>query len=431
MKKLIISVHPNEGAMRAPNPHVPWTADEIARDAAAARDAGAAMMHFHARTTDGGADHSTDGYARTIRAIRERTDLLLAPSLANAPGATITERLANIVDNAHDPMTRADFLSVDVGCANLDRYDWQGHEFRSTDRVFVNDVGSVARVLRTARELAMKPLLASFNISWTRSIEALLDAGEIEEPAFVLLVLGGPEFVAAHPGTTAGLDAHLGFLPAGKQIEWAVSVHAGNVLDVATAAIERGGHVAIGLGDYPHLELGAPTNPELVALIRDMARERGRAVATPAEAAEMLGMPPARPRLVIGHGRQQVAVMDSVSYASRADAGRVIVTGSHGGASAGEYARRFTVSCLVANDAGFGKNNAGIRGLEEIDADAIAGVAVGHESARIGDGTDVWEHGVITFVNDTARRQGYTVGARVQNEIRRITVDGTQEAAEC
>ncbi|WP_051021816.1 3-keto-5-aminohexanoate cleavage protein [Nocardia araoensis] len=430
MRKLIISVHPNEGAMRTQNPHVPWTAEEIAQDAAAARAAGAAMMHFHARTADGGADHSTEGYARAVRAIRERTDLLLAPSLANAPGATVTERLANIVDNAGDSMTRADFLAVDAGCANLDRYDWQAHEFRSSDRAFVNDVGSIAHVLRTARELGMTPLFASFNISWTRGIEAFLDAGAVDGPAFVLLVLGGPEFVAAHPGTSAGLDAHLAFLPAGKRIEWVVSVHAGNVLDVAPAAIERGGHIAIGLGDHPHLELGTPTNAELVARVRDLAHEYGRAVASPAEAAEMLGMPPARPRIVISHG-PQVVVMDSVSYASSTDAGRIVVTGSHGGSSAGEYARRYAVSCLVANDAGFGKNNAGIRGLEEIDAEAIAGVAVGHESARIGDGTDVWENGVITFANATARRQGYTLGARVQDEIRRLTATGTQEVTAC
>ncbi|MFJ8816480.1 3-keto-5-aminohexanoate cleavage protein [Amycolatopsis thermoflava] len=421
MKKLIIGVHPNENAMRTDNPNIPWSAEEIARDAAAARAAGAAVMHFHARTPDGGADHSTAAYAAAIRAIRERTDILLAPSLANAPGATIGERLANVVDNAGDPMTRADFLAVDAGCANLDRYDWAAHEFTSTGKVFVNDTAGIQQVLRTAREIGMKPLLASFNVSWTRGIGALLDSGAIDEPAFLLLVLGGPEFLAAHPGTRAGLEAQLAFLPAGKRIEWAVSVHAGNVLDVAGFAIDRGGHVAIGLGDHPHLELGAPTNADLVARVAGLARERGRDVATPAEAAEMLGMPPARPRIVLNGGGPRVSVMDSVSYASTADAGHVIVTGSHGGTSAGEYARQFGVACLVANDAGFGKNDAGIAGLKEIDAAGIAGIAVGHDTARIGDGTDVWEHGVITFVNDTAHRQGYRVGASLRDDIVRNT----------
>lgn len=432
MKKLIIGVHPNENTLRVANPHIPWTAGEIARDAAAARASGAAMMHFHARTPDGGADHSTAGYAAVIRAIRERTDILLAPALANAPGASIIERLANVVDNAGDPMTRADFLAVDAGCANLDKYDWQAHEFSSCDKVFVNDVTSIRQVLRKARELDMKPLLASFNISWTRGIDALLDAGEIDEPAFVLIVLGGPEFIAAHPGSVAGLEAQLAFLPAGRKIEWGVSVHAGNVFDVAAVAIERGGHIALGLGDYPYPELGVPSNADLVAHVAELARERGREVATPAEAAEMLGMPPARPRVVLNAAGQRVTVMDSVSYATAANAGQVIVTGSHGGTSAGEYARRFGVSCLVANDAGFGKNGAGVAGLKEIDAAAIAGVAVGHESARIGDGTDVWEHGVITFVNETAGRRGFTVTARVQDEIRRLTGGRpTQEVTGC
>ncbi|MEO3861592.1 3-keto-5-aminohexanoate cleavage protein [Acrocarpospora sp. B8E8] len=53
MKKLVIGVHPNEGTMREPNPHVPWTPEEIADDTAAAREAGAAVVRFHARTATG------------------------------------------------------------------------------------------------------------------------------------------------------------------------------------------------------------------------------------------------------------------------------------------------------------------------------------------------------------------------------------------
>ncbi|WP_406036477.1 hypothetical protein OG799_18590 [Micromonospora sp. NBC_00898] len=126
----------------------------------------------------------------------------------------------------------------------------------------------------------------------------------------------------------------------------------------------------------------------------------------------------ARRTVVLEYPGGRVVVMDSISFATDEDAGNIIVTGSHCGASAGEYARGVGVACVVGNDAGLGKNNAGIAGLQEVDAVGILGVAVGHTSARIGDGMDVWETGVITFVNETARCAGLSVGGLVRDQLR-------------
>ncbi|MFE5642213.1 hypothetical protein [Rhodococcus sp. NPDC056516] len=109
--------------------------------------------------------------------------------------------------------------------------------------------------------------------------------------------------------------------------------------------------------------------------------------------------------------------MDSIAFASSAQAGDVIVTGSHGGTSAGEYAVEFGVRVVVCNDAGIGKNKAGIAGLAAIDAQKIVGIAVGHESSRIGDGNDVWESGIVTYANPTAVAAGVRVGSRVSEEV--------------
>lgn len=289
MKKLVIGVHPNENTMRDPNPNVPWSPEEIARDAAECRDAGASIMHFHARTPTGGPNHSTAAYAAIARQVRQRTDILLAPSMANAPGNTTEQRLANVAGTASDPMTRSDFIVMDMGCANMDLYDPESRSYRSTDRVYVNDVATHQHLFRRARELSLTPYLASFNVSWTRSILAHLDAGALEEPALIAFILGGPEFVAAHPATAAGLRAQLAFLPRDRRIEWIVSAHRGNVLPVAAAAIELGGHVAIGVGDHHYRELGYPTNAQLVARIVQLAENAGRQVATPEEARQMFG----------------------------------------------------------------------------------------------------------------------------------------------
>ncbi|WP_406036476.1 3-keto-5-aminohexanoate cleavage protein [Micromonospora sp. NBC_00898] len=290
MNKLIIEVRPNEYAMRDENPHVPWTPEEIARDVAACAEAGASLAHFHARTPAGGAAHDAETYAEIMREIRARCDILLGPVLANSPGASPRQRLANVVDNLSDPATTADVLAVDTGCVNMDRYDRVAKRFESKDRSFVNDIATIEFLLDQARALGIKPGLASFNVSWLRTIEAFLDMGALAEPALVEIVLGGDEFIAAHPGTVAGLEAQLAFLPANRRVEWGVLTHGGSVLDVAATAIRRGGHIAVGLGDHPYAELGCPTNADLVRHVVELARSLGREVADVAEARQILGI---------------------------------------------------------------------------------------------------------------------------------------------
>ncbi|GAA2988862.1 hypothetical protein [Streptosporangium longisporum] len=122
-------------------------------------------------------------------------------------------------------------------------------------------------------------------------------------------------------------------------------------------------------------------------------------------------------RTVLARGGRRVLVTDSVSFAARARPADVVVTGSHGGLSAGEYARRFGLGFLVCNDAGVGRNGAGVAGLRALDETGVLGVAVGHRSARIGDGADGWACGVITFVNETARGSGLRRGTSLREAV--------------
>ncbi|AJE80535.1 hypothetical protein SLNWT_0159 [Streptomyces albus] len=299
MEPLVIVLNPNENTPRRPNPHVPFTAQEIAADVAACVDAGAGVIHFHARAANGDPQHSARAYAEVTRAIRERCDVLLAPSLANGPGFTLERRLAPALVADAKP----DFVVIDAGCAATDLYDLQEHAFRTDDRVLVNDTATVRQLLAAARRLGSPPWFASFTIGWTRTIGAHLDSEEASRgrrgPAIVQLVLGGPEFLPAHPATRAGLEAHLAFLPESASA-WVVSAHRADVLAVAPEVIRRGGHVAIGVGDHPHVERGLPTNAELVAEVAGVARRLGRDLAGPAEARHILGLPTrdtAHPRL--------------------------------------------------------------------------------------------------------------------------------------
>jgi 3-keto-5-aminohexanoate cleavage enzyme len=290
VKKLVIEVVANENASRAANPNVPFTSGEIANDAQACRHAGASLVHFHARTTDGRSDPSAAATAATIRAIRDCSDMLVLPAAANTPGAPPAQRIANIIDGDQAVDPPADLMAVEMGAGNLDYYDPDARRLRTENRMLANDHAAIRTLLGLARQSRIRPFLVSFNISWTRSIAAALEIGLVSAPVAVGLIHGGDSFIAAHPATVAGLEAHLEFLSAPQSVEWIASAHGANVLAIAAAAIERGGHIGIGLGDHPYTELGQPTNAQLVGMVAELSRAMGRDVATPDEAREILGV---------------------------------------------------------------------------------------------------------------------------------------------
>lgn len=289
-KKVIIEVRINEYAMRASNPNVPWTPEEIGADAAACRAAGASIVHFHARGMDGAASHEVATYAGTIRAIRSRCDLLVHPTLGQITVAGDQARIGPVEAMARDPATRPDFAPIDMGSTNIDPYDPAQKRFVSENKVYVNSVGTLSFLARRMRAAGVKPYLCAWTVPFVRAIEAFLDAGILEEPAMAGFVLTEGGLYGGHPGTVRGLETLLEFLPTHRRIEWSVMCKHGNLLPAAMAALERGGHVSIGLGDYPYNELGMPTNAELVSEIVRMARAIGREPATPTEVRTMLAM---------------------------------------------------------------------------------------------------------------------------------------------
>src|SRR5437899_952732 len=107
--------------------------------------------------------------------------------------------------------------------------------------------------------------------------------------------------------------------------------------------------------------------------------------------------------------------MDSIAFGSTNLAGDLIVTGSHGGRSAGDYAASYGVALVACNDAGNGKNAAGTAGLAALAERGIAGIGISHFSARIGDGADTWSHGQISYVNACAAALGLRVGTALKD----------------
>jgi len=110
-------------------------------------------------------------------------------------------------------------------------------------------------------------------------------------------------------------------------------------------------------------------------------------------------------------------LVDSITEINAGDAGRIVISGSHGGMSAAHYAAAVPLAGCLFNDAGIGRDRAGIAGLEMLACPALA---CSHLSARIGDPQDAWENGIVSAVNAAAERAGLRPGMTVQAALRLI-----------
>jgi 3-keto-5-aminohexanoate cleavage enzyme len=202
-------------------------------------------------------------------------------------GGNDEDRIAHIEALASDPATRPDIAPIDTGSTNIDRF--QDGAFRTGDRTYVNHTDTLRFFADRLRALGVKPQFVSWAVPFTRMFEALREMDFVDAPAWLLFELTDSGILGGHPGSIAGLDAHLRFLPEGP-LEWSVSNKIGNVTSQAVLAIERGGHVSAGLGDYGWPELGRPDNGAVVGFIAHLASAMGREVATTAQTRELLGL---------------------------------------------------------------------------------------------------------------------------------------------
>lgn len=120
----------------------------------------------------------------------------------------------------------------------------------------------------------------------------------------------------------------------------------------------------------------------------------------------------------------RVVIMDSITKVTPDDRGSIVVAASHGGASSGEFALEVPLRLVVLNDAGIGKDDAGIAALAMLQAGGLAAAAVSHETARIGDSLDMWEEGVVSRLNDAARALGLREGEGLRDSLTALAQKG-------
>ncbi|MGI8926476.1 MAG: 3-keto-5-aminohexanoate cleavage protein [Tepidiformaceae bacterium] len=292
MAAVIIEAAVNGGTPRRANANVPRTPAEIAADGLRCLQAGAAIVHNHNdEPVVGGASgiHSPQPYIEAWRDIlRERPDALLYPTMASGgPHTSITERYAHIPALAGAGLLRLGL--VDPGSVNVGPLDPEGLP-AAIDATYINTFADARHMFATCRDLGLGPSISIFEPGFLRAALAFWRAGHMPPGALVKLYFGGERANFGLPPTLPGLEAYLAMLQ-GTGLPWSVALLGGDVVGsgLAQLALERGGHVRVGLEDYAGPR--QPSNVELVQEVAALASKLGRPLATCLEAAAILGLP--------------------------------------------------------------------------------------------------------------------------------------------
>lgn len=283
---VMIEVRANEFATQQHSPHVPYGASAMIADALASQAAGASGYHWHGRGTDG-VDRPDDIalHSEVIRGLAA-SGMLLHPTLGFTSTQGDVEGRLRTVDALLAQGDRPDIVPVDVGAIVADRFDPEAGGMQYDDAVLLNRTGYLRDLLSAISDRGIAILLVVWSPGGVRTALRLREAGTIRVPVLWQLGFTGDLVPGGLPATEKQLDAFLDVIPADEP--WNVHVRDGDGLPMAVAAMLRGGHVAIGLGDDPYERLGLPTNAQLVQRVADAAVTIGRPVATASEARAML-----------------------------------------------------------------------------------------------------------------------------------------------
>jgi 3-keto-5-aminohexanoate cleavage enzyme len=288
MQKLIIEAAINEQAPKSDNPNVPYTVDECVREAIASADAGAAIVHFHARDTDTG-DMQEPGTAFYLEAMREirrqRPSLLVYPTYGFA--ADPVERYSHVKALADDPGVRLNIATIDPGAVNMGALDPGGNQELS-DFVFNVPHSHVRYVMGMARDYRFPFSFVIREPGHIRHALTYYEMGLVDGPLFFKICLN-EDVPWGMPPSPSAIQAYLSVIPSGVPYIWMNYTYGASTWAMNLHAIATGGHVRTGIGDNPVEPDGSiTTNAEKVARVVDIARQIGRETATPEEAVAIM-----------------------------------------------------------------------------------------------------------------------------------------------
>lgn len=289
MDTVIIKACLNGGRSRSEHPAVPLTPEEVAEEARRCAEAGAATVHVHARTSDGGWSYDPAWYEAAHRRIRQHTDLLVSDTTVREASIPVQAVLAALTDCGPPP----ELASVNLGHITA----WVADPAAGRRTVhYPNSYDDIRRILTACAERGVLPELAVMDTGFVSNAVALAREGVIAEPRWFLVELDGGRYgdgVQAMPSTVENflfLSARLREQFPGAL--WAAHGYGLDTYPVVAAALAQGQHVRVGFEDCVALPDGRPahSNAELVEWAVRLARLLGREPATPAEARRILSL---------------------------------------------------------------------------------------------------------------------------------------------
>ena len=294
-RPVIIEVALNGATRPERNPNVPASQEALVEDAIRCLEAGASIVHTHALDISIAGEAGARQYLAHFEPIHERfPDAILYPTLVFADA--IEEKTSHI-----EPLARAFPLRmgfVDPGSVNLIPTDDDGKPMPA-DWVYANSPSDIAYKFELCERLGLGPGMAIFEPGFLRAVIAYEAAGALPRGAFLRFYFGGErsyrgegpiDLLFGLPPRKSCLDVYLEML-GDLDLPWSVAVVSGDLSDgdVGRHALERGGHLRVGLEDYAGDR--APSNLQLVEEAVALCAEAGRPVASCAEAGKLLGLP--------------------------------------------------------------------------------------------------------------------------------------------
>jgi uncharacterized protein (DUF849 family) len=288
------------GAIHTPSmsPFLPVTPEEIAEAAVGAAQAGAAIIHLHARDPQTGKpDQTPEAFGQFLPRIKQATDAVVNLTTGGAPYMTVEERIKPAAT------FKPEVASLNMGSMNFGlfpmlrrfkefKHDWERKALEdSRDLVFRNTFKDIEYVLRTLGGAGTRFEFECYDTSHLYNLANVLERGLVHPPLFVQTVFGILGGIGSHPEDVLHMKRTADRL-FGKDYKWSVLGAGRSQLPIAAMAAAAGGNVRVGLEDSLWAGRGrlAQSNAEQVRMARQIIEGLGRSVATPDEARTILSL---------------------------------------------------------------------------------------------------------------------------------------------
>ncbi len=301
MEPLIITAAVTGGGnVPSMSPHLPITPAQIADSAVAAAEAGAAIVHLHARHPQTGRpSNDPEHFLPVLESIKKRSDVVISLTTPGAPETPVEERLANVIRFKPE---MAAFVPGSNNYSFHDRlevvaewkHDWEP-EFLDASRDFIykNTFAECEYICGVFRRHSVRAELEMFGLTHLYNLAHLVEQGLIGPPFHIEFVMGLLGAVRAEAEDMIFLKTKAEKLFGAENFTWSVSGMVGwGEFNLMPLAIDLGGHIRVGLEDNIHIRPGvlAESNAQVVEKYVRLAGTLGRSVAEPDEARRMLDL---------------------------------------------------------------------------------------------------------------------------------------------